>query len=130
MVAKAPCSNELRLIAGRANPELAKEIASILSVPLCDIRITTFADSETHVQIEESVRGKDVFIIQPTCPPVNETLMELLIMIDACRRASARQITAIVPYFGCLLRPASTVVYPSTCMPRKSRDFLTFRWIT
>ena len=100
MVAKALCSNELRLIAGRANPELAKEIASILGVPLCDIRITTFADSETHVQIEESVRGKDVFIIQPTCPPVNETLMELLIMIDACRRASARQITAIVPYFG------------------------------
>jgi ribose-phosphate pyrophosphokinase len=100
MVAKAPCSNELRLIAGRANPELAKEIAAELGVCLCDIRITTFADSETHVQIEESVRGKDVFIIQPTCLPVNENLMELLIIIDACRRASARQITAIVPYFG------------------------------
>ena len=100
MVAKAPCSNELRLIAGRANPELAKEIAAELGVCLCDIRITTFADSETHVQIEESVRGKDVFIIQPTCQPVNENLMEQLIIIDACRRASARQITAIVPYFG------------------------------
>ena len=100
MVAKAPCSNELRLIAGRANPELAKEIAAALGVHLCDIRINTFADSETHVQIEESVRGKDVFIVQPTSNPVNENLMELLIMIDACRRASARQITAIVPYFG------------------------------
>ena len=100
MVEKAACANELRLISGRANPGLAKEIATILSVPLCDIRIATFADTETHVQIEESVRGKDVFIIQPTCPPVNENLMELLIMIDACRRASARQITAVIPYFG------------------------------
>jgi ribose-phosphate pyrophosphokinase len=100
MVAKAPCSNGLRLIAGRANPDLAKEIASILNVPLCDIRISTFANSETHVQIEESVRGKDVFIVQPTCLPANENLMELLVIIDACRRASARQITAVVPYFG------------------------------
>ena len=100
MVAEVACSNELRLIAGRANPELAKEIATALGVSLCDIKITTFTDSETHVQIEESVRGKDVFIIQPTCLPVNENLMELLIMIDACHRASARQITAIVPYFG------------------------------
>ncbi len=100
MVENPACANELRLISGRANPGLAKEIATILSVPLCDIRIATFADTETHVQIEESVRGKDVFIIQPTCPPVNENLMELLIMIDACRRASARQITAVIPYFG------------------------------
>ena len=100
MAGQGSCSNELRLISGRANPGLAKEIAANLGVPLCDIRINTFADSETHVQIEESVRGKDVFIIQPTCLPVNENVMELLIMIDACRRASARQITAIVPYFG------------------------------
>ena len=100
MAGQVSCSNELRLISGRANPELAKEIASALTVPLCDININTFADSETHVQLEESVRGKDVFIIQPTCQPVNENLMELLIIIDACRRASARQITAIVPYYG------------------------------
>jgi len=100
MIAKAPCSNGLRLIAGRANPELAQEIASALAVSLCNIRISTFPNSETHVQIEESVRGKDVFIVQPTCLPANENLMELLIIIDACRRASARQITAIVPYFG------------------------------
>ena len=92
--------NDLRLISGRANPVLADEIASMLAVPLCDIRISTFPDSETHVQVEESLRGKDVYIIQPTCPPVNENLMELLVTIDACRRASARQITAIVPYYG------------------------------
>jgi ribose-phosphate pyrophosphokinase len=96
----SPTSNDLRLISGRANPILADEIASILAVPLCDIRISTFPDSETHVQVEESLRGKDVYIIQPTCPPVNENLMELLVIIDACRRASARQITAIVPYYG------------------------------
>jgi ribose-phosphate pyrophosphokinase len=100
MATKALLSDELRLITGRANPELAKEIASILGVPLCDTRISTFADSETHVQVEESLRGKDVFIIQPTCPPVNENLMELLVTIDACNRASAKQITAIVPYYG------------------------------
>jgi ribose-phosphate pyrophosphokinase len=100
MVAKAPSFNGLKLIAGRANPKLAKEIAAALGVPLCDIRISTFPNSETHVQIEESVRGKDVFIVQPTCLPANENLMELLVIIDACRRASARQITAIVPYFG------------------------------
>ena len=100
MATKALLSDELRLITGRANPELAIEIASILGVSLCDTRISTFADSETHVQVEESLRGKDVFIIQPTCPPVNENLMELLVTIDACRRASAKQITAIVPYYG------------------------------
>jgi len=100
MANKSPSNNVLKLIAGRANPILADEIATILGLPLCDIRISTFTDSEIHVQVEESLRGKDVFIIQPTCPPVNENLMELLIMIDACRRASARQVTAIVPYFG------------------------------
>jgi ribose-phosphate pyrophosphokinase len=100
MVTHNPCPNELKLIAGRANPELAKEVAAILGVALCDMKINTFTDTETHVQIEESVRGKDVFLIQPTCQPVNENLMELLIIIDACRRASARQITAIIPYYG------------------------------
>jgi ribose-phosphate pyrophosphokinase len=100
MVRASSLQNGLRIISGRANPELAKEIASLLGIPLCDTRISTFPGDETHVQIEESLRGKDVFIIQPTCQPVNENLMELLIMIDACRRASARQITAIVPYYG------------------------------
>jgi ribose-phosphate pyrophosphokinase len=100
MARTSPLQNDLRIISGRANPQLAQEIASILGVPLCDTRISTFADSETHVQVEESLRGKDVFIIQPTCPPVNENLMELLVTVDACRRASAKQITAIIPYYG------------------------------
>jgi ribose-phosphate pyrophosphokinase len=93
-------NGDIEIICGTANPELGKEIVSILDVHLCDIRINRFADTETHVQVEESLRGKDVFIVQPTCPPVNQNLMELLITIDACRRASARQITVIVPYYG------------------------------
>jgi ribose-phosphate pyrophosphokinase len=93
-------NGDIEIICGTANPELGKEIVSILGVHLCDIRINRFADTETHVQVEESLRGKDVFIVQPTCPPVNQNLMELLITIDACRRASARQITVIVPYYG------------------------------
>jgi ribose-phosphate pyrophosphokinase len=92
--------NDLKIISGRAHPELAEEISASLEVPLCDTRISTFADSETHVQVEESLRGKDVFIIQPTSPPVNENLMELMVTIDACRRASAREITAVIPYYG------------------------------
>ncbi|MEK7479439.1 MAG: ribose-phosphate pyrophosphokinase [Patescibacteria group bacterium] len=92
--------NELRLFTGRAHPELATEIADLLKVSLGGLRLDTFPDSETHVQIEESVRGKDIFIIQPTCPPVNENLMELLIMIDAFKRASAGPVTAIIPYYG------------------------------
>jgi ribose-phosphate pyrophosphokinase len=95
-----PLNGDLKIISGSANPELSREIADDLRVHLSDICISRFADSETHVQIEESVRGKDLYIIQPTCPPVNENLMELLITIDACRRASARQITAVIPYYG------------------------------
>jgi ribose-phosphate pyrophosphokinase len=93
-------NGNIKIISGSANPELSREIAVLLGVQLSDIRISKFADSETHVQIEESVRGKDVYIVQPTCPPVNENLMELLITVDACRRASAHQITAVVPYYG------------------------------
>lgn len=91
---------DFRLFAGRANPELAKEIATILGVELGKISISTFPESEIHVQIEESIRGTDIYIIQPTCQPVNDNLMELLITIDAMKRASARQITAVIPYFG------------------------------
>ncbi len=92
--------NGLRLFAGRAHPALAEEIAKLLQAPLGKVQISTFPDSETHVQIGESVRGADIFIIQPTCPPVNENLMELLVMLDAFRRASAGPITAVVPYYG------------------------------
>jgi len=91
---------DLRLFSGRAHPGLSKEIADLLGVPLGQIHFNTFPDTETHVQIEESVRGADVFIIQPTCAPVNENLMELLIMLDAFRRASAGQLTAVIPYYG------------------------------
>ena len=77
-----------------------QEIASYLGLELGKIKIKRFADGEIYVQLQESVRGCDVFLVQPTCPPANENLMELLIMIDACRRASAKNITAVIPYFG------------------------------
>ncbi|KAH7674063.1 Ribose-phosphate pyrophosphokinase protein [Dioscorea alata] len=91
---------KLRVFSGTANLALAQEIACCLGLELGKINIKRFADGEVYVQLQESVRGCDVFLIQPTCPPVNENLCELLIMIDACRRASARTITAVIPYFG------------------------------
>ncbi|MEN9228560.1 MAG: ribose-phosphate pyrophosphokinase [Gloeomargarita sp. GMQP_bins_120] len=90
----------LRLLAGSANVPLAEEIARYLGVDLGPIVRKRFSDGELYVQIQESVRGCDVYLLQPTCHPVNDHLMELLIMIDACRRASARQITAVIPYYG------------------------------
>lgn len=92
--------HDFRLFAGTANPGLAKDIASVLGVELGKISIGTFPNTETRVQIEESIRGTDSYIIQPTSEPANENLMELLISIDAMKRASAKQITAIIPYFG------------------------------
>lgn len=91
---------DFRLFAGSANPALAKEIAAILGVELGKITIGPFPNLETRIQIEESIRGTDIYIVQPTSQPANENLMELLITIDAMKRASARQITAIIPYFG------------------------------
>ncbi|XP_057250846.1 ribose-phosphate pyrophosphokinase 1 isoform X2 [Beta vulgaris subsp. vulgaris] len=90
----------LRIFSGTANPALAQEIACYMGLQLGKIKIKRFADGEIYVQLQESVRGCDVFLVQPTCPPANENLMELLIMIDACRRASAKNITAVIPYFG------------------------------
>ena len=87
----------LKLIAGTANPELAGRISAKLDVPLTDARLRRFADGEINVKIEDSMRGHDVFVIQPTCPPVNEHLMELFIILDALRRASAGRVTAVVP---------------------------------
>ncbi|CAL9766943.1 unnamed protein product [Musa acuminata subsp. burmannicoides] len=92
--------SRLRIFSGNANPALAQEIANYLGLQLGKIKIKRFADGEIYVQLQESVRGCDVFLVQPTCPPANENLMELLIMIDACRRASAKNITAVIPYFG------------------------------
>ena len=91
---------EMRLLTGTAHPELAKAIADYIGVPLGDATVSSFPDGETFVKINENVRGRDVFIIQPTCPPTNHNLMELLILVDAARRASAARITAVIPFFG------------------------------
>ncbi|MBQ8726539.1 MAG: ribose-phosphate pyrophosphokinase [Clostridia bacterium] len=91
---------EIKLFAGNSNKALAEAIAKELKLPLSSVEVGHFSDGETSVHIGETVRGRDVFIIQSTCSPVNENLMELLIMIDAARRASAGRITAVVPYFG------------------------------
>ncbi len=93
-------THALKVFSGNAHPTLAKEICAYLGVPRGKIRVGRFPDSEVRLQILENVRGADVFVIQPTCRPVNENLMELLIMLDAFRRASANRITAVIPYFG------------------------------
>ena len=92
--------DNLCIMTGNANPELAKKIAAHIGVPLCDAYVGHFNNGETQVMISESIRGKDIFIIQPTSQPVNDNLMELLIMTDACKRASANSITAVVPYYA------------------------------
>lgn len=91
---------KVKIFTGRANPELAEEIASYLGTTLSPIQIKNFSDGEIYVQVQESIRGDDVFLIQPTCNPVNENLMELLIMIDAFKRASSRTINVVIPYYG------------------------------
>jgi ribose-phosphate pyrophosphokinase len=93
-------SPEMKLISGTAHPELSREIADYIGVPLTDATVSSFPDGETFVRINENIRGRDLFIIQPTCPPTNQNLMELLIMVDAARRASAARITAVLPFFG------------------------------
>ena len=93
-------NNELKLLSGRANPALAQQIADHLGQPLVEVEVGAFADGEIKVNINESVRGADCFVIQPTCGPANDNLMELLIMVDALMRASADRITAVIPYFG------------------------------
>lgn len=93
-------NNRLRLFSGSANIPLAQEVARYLGIDLGPMIRKRFADGELYIQIQESIRGCDVYLIQPTCNPVNDHLMELMIMIDACRRASARQITAVLPYYG------------------------------
>ncbi|HLQ12394.1 MAG TPA: ribose-phosphate pyrophosphokinase [Steroidobacteraceae bacterium] len=90
----------MTLLAGNANPGLAHDIARHLMLPIGRAAVGRFSDGEVNVELMENVRGRDVFLLQSTCPPVNENLMELLVMADACRRASAGSITAVVPYFG------------------------------
>ncbi len=91
---------ELKIFTGNANPALAQEICDHLSVPLAKASVKSFSDGEIMVEINENVRGRDVFVVQPTCQPSNQNLMELLVMIDALKRASASRITAVIPYFG------------------------------
>lgn len=91
---------ELKIFSGNANPALATEICDNLGIRLGKATVTKFPDGETFARIDENIRGRDVFIIQPTCAPANEHLMELFIMIDAARRASAKRITAVMPFFG------------------------------
>lgn len=90
----------LKIFSGNSNPQLAKKVAEAASVELGFCQISSFADGEIQVEIHESVRGQDVFVIQSTCPPVNQNYMELFIMLDALKRASAAQITAVIPYYG------------------------------
>ncbi|MDX2227736.1 MAG: ribose-phosphate pyrophosphokinase [Verrucomicrobiae bacterium] len=90
----------MKIFSGSSNPDLAQNIAASVGVKLGDATVTSFPDGETFVKINENVRGRDVFIIQSTCPPTNHHLMELFIMIDAARRASAQRITAVIPFYG------------------------------
>ena len=95
-----PHGKNIKIFAGNSHPALAMQIASALGLPLGKATVSHFSDGEISVSISETVRGSDVFLVQSTCEPVNDNLMELLIMIDACRRASAGRITAVIPYFG------------------------------
>jgi ribose-phosphate pyrophosphokinase len=91
---------ELKIFSGQANRPLAKSLCNFLHLPLGEVTLGKFPDGENFCKIEEDIRGRDVFLIQSTCPPVNDNLLELLIMIDSCKRASAERITAVIPYFG------------------------------
>lgn len=91
---------EMKVFSGSANRDLAQKICDYIGVPLGQAVISSFPDGETYIKIEENIRGRDVFIVQPTSPPTNQHLMELLIMVDAARRASADRITAVIPFFG------------------------------
>ena len=139
----------IKIFSGNSHPALAMQIASALGLPIGKAAISTFADGEISVSISESVRGSDVFLVQSTCGPVNNNLMELLIMIDSCKRASAGRITAVIPYFGYARQdrkskardPISAKLVANlitaagadrvlTMDLHRSRASLTFRWIT
>ena len=92
--------NGIKLLTGNSNRKLAGEVAEYLGIPVCDTLITTFSDGEIMVQINENVRGSDIFVLQSTCTPVNDNIVELLLLIDALKRASAGRITAVIPYYG------------------------------
>src|SRR3954462_6718349 len=93
-------STEMKIFSGSAHRELAQRICAYVGMPLGDATVSSFPDGETYVKINENIRGRDILIVQPTCPPSNQNIMELLIMVDAARRASAARITAVIPFFG------------------------------
>ena len=97
---RAMNSDRLKIFTGSANPRLAEELCGCLGIPLGKASVRQFADGEIYLQIQENVRGADVFVVQPTCTPVDRNLMELLRMIDALKRSSAQRITAVLPYYG------------------------------
>ena len=92
--------NKIRVFSGNSNPDLAEKICTCLNVPLGKAKVKTFSDGEIMVEIGENVRGRDIYVVQSTCSPTNNNLMELLIMMDALKRASADTITAVIPYYG------------------------------
>ncbi|HTU26649.1 MAG TPA: ribose-phosphate pyrophosphokinase [Pirellulales bacterium] len=92
--------NDLKIFGGRANPNLTRQICAYLGLPVGVITIDNFPDSEIYCKVEEDIRGRDIFLVQPTCPPVNDNLLELLVIIDSFKRASAERITAVIPYYG------------------------------
>jgi ribose-phosphate pyrophosphokinase len=92
--------NDLKIFSGRANLELTRQICGYLGLPVGAITIGNFPDSEIYCKVEEDIRGRDIFLVQPTCPPVNDSLLELLVIIDSFKRASAERITAVIPYYG------------------------------
>ena len=95
-----PADSNLMVFSGNANPKLTRDIVDYLNIPLGKALISHFSDGEVQVEIQENVRGKDVFVVQPTCMPTNDNIMELLIIVDALRRSSAERITTVIPYFG------------------------------
>ena len=111
--------NEIKIISGNSNRHFAKSVCSNLGIRLADTTVATFADGEISVSLHETVRGSDAFIIQSTCVPINDHLMEMLIMVDACRRASASRITTVIPYFG----------YARQDRKSKSRDPITAKLV-
>ena len=103
----------MTVFTGNANPQLARQIVQHLGLPLGNAIVDKFSDGEIRVELQENVRGKDVFVIQPTSHPTNDSIMELLILSDALRRASANRITAVIPYFATLVRIVARV--PRAC---------------
>ena len=143
--------NSMKLFTGRAHPGLAKKICEYLGLPLGRAIMGDFPDGEISCKIDEDVRGRDVYIVQPTCPPVNDNLMELLIMIDSFKRASAERITAVIPYYGyarqdrkdegrvpitaklvanMITRAAQAAWWPWICTPPKSKASSISPWTT